>query len=184
MVIDENGNLNRYNKSRQKCVFDSELGVKMNEKKYLLQTALESSDYAKAPIYSLVVFTNSTIKVENRFPYIKVCSLGSLPSVIGRGDGYKRYFLPEITNMVDAVKRAETHKKYAPPKEVLELKADLLETLSILEAAQQQKAEKISKKQTFICALKYLLQFRFHRFAKLLKSNVVPQGAVQGGGVM
>lgn len=137
VLIDENGNMQRYCKSEGGYKFDSYLGLKMRDKEYVLRKALECSDYKDAPIVSLVVFTDSTIKVVNEYPYITTCSLSSLPNLIEKNANRNQYSSDEINNMLEAVKNAQTAQMYVTPCEIEDMKESFWETLLILKQAQR-----------------------------------------------
>ena len=98
---------------------------------------MEYSDYKDAPIVSLVVFTDSTIKVVNEYPYITTCSLSALPNLIEKNANRNQYSSDEINNMVEAVKKAQTDQMYAAPSEIENLKESFCETLLMLKQAQR-----------------------------------------------
>lgn len=141
VLIDEFGNLKYYNKEKKCYSVNSHLGNKMLEKEYVLREALKFSDYKNIPIVSLVVFTNE-IKVEHRYPYITVCTLNNLTSLILNSSFPNRYVIEEINNMVEAVTKAQTNKEYLIPKELQGIKADFWETVLTIENAKKTSTKK------------------------------------------
>lgn len=137
VLIDENGNMQRYCMADGTYKFDAYLGLKMRDKEYVLRQALQKSDYKDAPIVSLVVFTDSTIKVVNDYSYITTCSLSTLPHLIEKNAGHNQYSSDEINNMVEAVKQSQTDQMYRAPQEIEEMKEAFWETILVLKEAQR-----------------------------------------------
>lgn len=107
IYIDERGNYCRVGNTMN---LDCNIGEKMNDKVYLLREALKSSGYSNANIISLVVFTNSTMHVDNRYDYITTCFLGNLPHIIERYDGKPIYNDSCISAMMESVTNVEAVK--------------------------------------------------------------------------
>lgn len=103
IYIDERGNYCRVGDTMH---LDCNIGEKMNDKVYLLREALKSARYSNANIVSLVVFTNSSMHVDNRYDYITTCFLGNLPHIIERYDGKPIYGDSNISAMMESVSNA------------------------------------------------------------------------------
>ena len=124
VVITSSGNLKR------KLVeggyrTDCNLGLKMNDKEYVLRRALSKSDYKDVPIQSVVVFTDSNIVVDNQNQFIRTCSLSELPHVVERmnRDGYYNYYKEEINNMAQTIEKARTGWTYNDNQKLERIKA-------------------------------------------------------------
>ena len=104
----------------------------MNEKEYLLREALKSAGYSNADITSLVVFTNSTIHVDNRYDYITTCFLGNLPYIIESYNDKPLYNDAIMSDMIESVKKAECKEAYPLEFDINQYKrcfANLMATL-------------------------------------------------------
>jgi hypothetical protein len=124
VVITSSGNLNR------KLIgggyrTDCNLGLKMNDKEYVLRRALSKSDYKDVPIQSVVVFTDSNIAVDNQNQFIRTCSLSELPHVVERmnRDGYYNYYKEELNNMAQTIDKARTGFTYNDNQKLERIKA-------------------------------------------------------------
>lgn len=132
IFIDERGNYCRVGNTMN---LDCNIGEKMNEKVYLLREALKKSKYANANIVSLVVFTNSTMHVENRYNYITTCFLGNLSHIIERYDGKPIYSDSCISTMMDIVSAAECKEAYPPEIDINQYKYRFANLMATLEEA-------------------------------------------------
>lgn len=142
IYIDERGNYCRV--THDTLVFDKNIGEKMNDKEYLLREALKSTDIENINIVSLVVFTNSSMQVENRFPYITTCYLSDLPHRIGGYVGDRIYSDETVDKMVATIEENKCHEEYPMPINMQEFKHEFATVMAILENAK----EAISKKET------------------------------------
>lgn len=129
IYIDERGNYCRVGDTMH---LDCNIGEKMNDKVYLLREALKSAGYSNANIVSLVVFTNSTMHVDNRYDYITTCFLGNLPHIIERYNGKPIYSDSSISAMMESVANAECKEAYPVEIDINQYKyrfANLMATL-------------------------------------------------------
>lgn len=133
IYIDDRGNYCRV--THDTLVFDKNIGEKMNDKEYLLREALKGSGIENINIVSLVVFTNSSMQVENRFPYITTCYLSDLPHRIGGYDGERIYSSEDIEKMVVAIEENKCNEGYPMPIDMQEFKHDFATVMAILENA-------------------------------------------------
>lgn len=138
ILIDERGNYYRVSNTMN---LDCNIGEKMNDKIYLLRETLKSSGYSNANIVSLVVFTNSTIHVDNRYDYISTSFLGNLPHIIERYDGKPIYSDSSISTMMESVKNAECKEAYPLEIDINQYKYRFANLMATLEEAAEKRSE-------------------------------------------
>lgn len=141
IYIDERGNYCRVGDTMH---LDCNIGEKMNDKIYLLREALESVGYANANIISLVVFTNSTMHVDNRYDYITTCFLGNLPHIIERYDGNPIYSDNNISAMMESVSNAECKEAYPLEIDINQYKYHFANLVATLEEAAEKRSEAVN----------------------------------------
>ncbi len=139
IYIDERGNYCRI--SHDTMVFDKNIGENMNNKGFLLREALRSAGYENANIVNIVVFTNSAIHVENRYPYVNTCYLSDLPHKISRYDGEALYSSDDMDTMTSAIESSRCHEAYPMPIDMQEFKRDFANLMAILEKAKEESSE-------------------------------------------
>ena len=122
---------------------DCNIGEKMNDKVYLLREALKSAGYSIANIVSLVVFTNSSMHVDNRYDYITTCFLGNLPHIIERYDGKPIYNDSNISAMMESVSNAECKEAYPLEIDINQYKYRFANLMATLEEANEKRSETI-----------------------------------------
>ncbi|MCI6653620.1 MAG: NERD domain-containing protein [Ruminococcus sp.] len=140
IYIDERGNYCRVGDTMH---LDCNIGEKMNDKVYLLREALKSAEYSNANIVSLVVFTNSTMHVDNRYDYITTCFLGNLPHIIERYNGKPIYSDSSISAMMESVSDAECKEAYPLEIDVNQYKYRFANLMATLEEANEKRSETI-----------------------------------------
>ena len=123
---------------------DCNIGEKMNDKIYLLRDTLESAGYSNANIVSLVVFTNSTMHVDNRYDYITTCFLGNLPHIIERYDGKSIYNDSIISKMTEIVAKAECKEAYPLEIDINQYKYRFAYLMATLEEATEKRSEAVN----------------------------------------
>ena len=138
IVIDERGN---YCRVSHTLIFDKNIGEKMNDKAYLLREALKGAGIEKPNIVSLVVFTNSSVHVENHFPHITTCFLAELPHIIEGYTGETFYTEEMISQMQDAIEHAKCCESYPLPVDVTRFKQCFADLLVTLESANEKESE-------------------------------------------
>ena len=155
VVISSSGNLKRQNVDGH-YVTDCHLGLKMNDKEYVLRRALEKSDYKRVPIKSIVVFTNSEIVVDNQNEFIKSCSLSELPHVIEKmmNSEAGNYCVEEIKNMAEAVNKSRVVSSYSDSKELERIKNNFEKIMCLISAAPDHKSIFSKIKNFFVFAKK------------------------------
>lgn len=94
--IDERGNYIRLSNHEH---LECNIGEKMNEREYMLRKTLNDAGVKDTNIESIVVFTNSTIEVENLFSEIQHAFLSQLPHIIKKYKGEFKY----DDNMLDTI---------------------------------------------------------------------------------
>ena len=140
IYIDERGN---YCRVSDTLIFDKNIGEKMNEKDYLLREALKDCGVENINIQNIVVFTNSAMHVENRFPYINTCYLSDMPHIIGGYNGERIYNDADINNIVNAIETNKCHESYPMPIDMQEFKNDFATLMATLEKASETKEEPV-----------------------------------------
>lgn len=134
IYIDERGNYCRVSDTMH---FDKNIGNSMNDKEYLLREAFKSAGMQCPPIASYVVFTNSSIHVDNRYPYITTCYLSKLPRMIESYNNDTCYSLEELDRMVAVASEAACKNSYPLPLDVNKYKTDFATLMAILEDAEE-----------------------------------------------
>lgn len=154
ILIDENGNLQERvsPKGDYKTLYN--LGSKMNEKEHVVRQALQMSDYKTAPIKSFVVFTNSEIKLQNRYRYVTSCFLSNLPRLIDQECHNGRYSVDEFKNMYYSVLNARTRHAYPITSEVQKIKRSFAEVYLLLKAAEERTLMKKNRFKNFFLGLR------------------------------
>lgn len=169
--IDENGNYVKVGKSE---FIDCVIGEKMNEREFLVRNYLEENGIKNPNIVSLLVFTNSSVKVENNYPYITHCFLGSMPHIIQNYEGQTIYNLKEVEKMYDSLNKKEAVATFKPDCDIKAYKrafANLLVSVEMLNNEQLILEEK--KKNSL-----------FNKIKSLFKNEKVAQGFAIGSIVL
>lgn len=143
IYIDERGNYYRVNNVSNVMNIENNIGEKMNEKIYLLREAFKSSGYSNANIVSLVVFTNSTICVDNQYDYITTCFLGNLTHIIDKYDGNPIYSDSSIAAMMEDVTNAQCKEAYPVKIDINQYKYRFAELMATLEDAAEKRLETV-----------------------------------------
>lgn len=132
--IDSQGNFYRMsNKGEQ---YDSNIGEKMNDKVYLLKTALQQAGIQNIKIESLLVFTSYGINVDNDYSYIRTCFLSNLPKIIESYNGSKVYSHFEFDDLESAIKSAEVEDFFGAPIDMEEFKENFATLVAKIEEAE------------------------------------------------
>ena len=140
IIIDERGNYYRIARNGDK-VFDSNIGEKMNEKEFLVRSALKKSNINDVPIYSFVVFTNSEISVKNNFSYFKECYLSQLPHIIDEHIAGFPFNDEKMQEIGKSILSAHQEKYYAVEVDVASFKNNFAELLAMLEQTKTKQNE-------------------------------------------
>lgn len=145
IYIDERGN---YCRVSDTLIFDKNIAEKMNDKEYLLREALKKAGIENINIVNMVVFTNSSINVENKFPYINTCYLSELPYKIGGYIGERIYTDDDIDAMVTAIEENRCHEEYPMPIDMQEFKVEFATLMATLEKATEDLNESVEEDKT------------------------------------
>ena len=148
IIIDEKGNYHRISKNGDH-IFDKNIGVQMNEKEYILRNVLKKAGYDNIAIQSLVVFTNSEINVVNNYPYIKECSLNTLPHIIEEYQGLEQYAIQKIFKLMDVIVKAQSKDLWPVRMNISAYKtafATLLVKLQMAEEKKEAEAKRIFRR--------------------------------------
>lgn len=137
IYIDERGNYYRIGNTIH---LESNIGEKMNEKTFLLKEALKSEGI-EDNIVSLVVFTNSSINVDSRYEFIKICFLSTLPHIIENYCSSDHFTDYDIDRMIVCVNKAECKEAYPPKMDFTQFKLNFATLMSKLEEASEQRSE-------------------------------------------
>lgn len=162
--IDENGNYIKVGKNE---FIDCVIGEKMNEREYLVRNYLEENGINNPNIISLLVFTNSSIKVENNYNYITHCFLGSMPHIIQNYDGKIIYNLKEIEKMYDLLNKKEAVATFKPDCDIQAYKRAFANLLASVEMLSYKK-EIITEKTNNSFFIKVKDFFENRKYAKEL----------------
>ncbi len=138
IYIDERGNYCRVTHTMK---LDCNIGEKMNDKVFLLKKALEDAGYSSPNIISLVVFTNSSIHVDNHYQHIQTCFLSDLPHIIEKYDGNSIYSDEDMGNICAIIKNAECKDTFPLPLDINQFKRDFATLMSIIEDASEQRTK-------------------------------------------
>ena len=133
MIIDAKGN---YFRARGYMTMDYNIGEKVNNKEFLLRSAIENTLKArgkKVKIVNLVVFANSKINVTNRYKYFSTCFLSQLPHLIDEYKGEDIYAEEDVQEIKIAMEKAEEKKAYPLDLDVNQMKHDFAMAMALLE---------------------------------------------------
>lgn len=145
IYIDERGNYFRISDIMH---LDCNIGEKMNDKIYLLREALKPAGYSNANIVNLLVFTNSTMQVDNKYEYITTCFLGNLPHIIEEYDGKPIYSDSSISAMMESVTNAECKEAYPIEMDMDLYKYHFANLMATLEEAAQNRSDTTDVSET------------------------------------
>lgn len=138
IYIDERGN---YCRVTDTLIFDKNIAEKMNDKEYLLREALKTADIENINIVNMVVFTNSSMYVENKYPYINTCYLSDIPHKIGGYVGERIYTDADIEAMVAAIEENKCNEAYPMPIDMQAFKVEFATLMATLEKATESTAK-------------------------------------------
>ena len=130
ILIDERGDLYRNDKVVN---FKFNSIEKMNEKEYMLRNLLHFTSNDELKIEKLVVFTNSAIKVENKFKNLKHCFLFDLSRIIDEYEGEKIYSKKDIFKFSKLIKKMNFSEEYKVNEEIDKYKTSFANILSKIE---------------------------------------------------
>ena len=118
--------------------FDKNIGIKCNNRKALLEKAIKKAGFleilVKKEIQQIVVFTNTEIKVQNDFKYIKECYLSTLPHIIDEFRGEQILSRRDMSNLLIQLQAQESQSEYLPINlDMEQFKNDFADILIIME---------------------------------------------------
>lgn len=152
IVIDDRGNYCRVRPDGE-LSFDKNIGESMNEKEYLLREVLRRAGFEDVKIVSLVVFTNSNVKVTNNYPYIQECFLSQLPHIIDDYSSTTVYSDKQMMKFTQVILDAQCQEAYPIEMDMGEFKTTFATLLATLEDARAKQIEdeltKSNKKSFF-----------------------------------
>lgn len=140
IVIDKKGNYCRVLNNGE-VVLDKNIGENMNEKEFLLREALKNSGIEDVPIRSLLVFTNSSINVENTYDYIQECFLSQLPHIIDNDITGLAFDDKKMIKIEQVILDAQCKESYQIELDVKKLKETFATLLATLENAKKKQLE-------------------------------------------
>lgn len=133
VLIDEAGNyycIGNYTR------LDCNIAEKLMIKEKALREVLATAGYNNVDVKSLVVFTNSTINVKNRFKHINKCFIGELPYI---EEDYSRgtiYSQDDILRMKDFVEKTKCRECYPITEiDIEQFKTDFAMLIAKLESS-------------------------------------------------
>lgn len=136
IIIDEKGN---YFRLSQHQSLDKNIGERMNEKVYLLQKVLEDSGIKNLNIESYLLFTNSSIQVDNQYPYLRECYLSNLCHLIDRYSGRIIYSDQDLNKMYEIISDVKCREKYPISMDINQFKLDFATVMAALESASEER---------------------------------------------
>ena len=145
VLIDEKGNFHKISKCGD-AVLEKNIGVQMKEKEYVLRSVLKKNSIEKINIQSLLVFTNSDINVENKFPYIKECYLSDLPYIIENYEGIVQYQPKMLYKLYETLKDAHKEKAWSVDIDVDAYKTAFATLLVKIQVAEERRANRFDRK--------------------------------------
>lgn len=140
ILIDEQGNYQRLARHGE-YVFDKNIGQQINEKEYLLRQVLLEVGINDVPIKSVVVFTDSSINVINKFEYIKTCYLSQLPYIIGKATSANYITKYKMEKIENAIKAAHCEQPFSADIDIEQLKLTFAQLIVGLKDAQKKTAK-------------------------------------------
>ena len=139
IIITENGNYKRVNRNGE-IVLDKNIGVQMNEKEHIMRSVLKSAGIENVNIQSLVVFTNSKINVDNRYPYIKECFLSDLPHIIENYENTVQYRIKTLNRVAEIIIGARSNDSWPIKMDIPAFKEAYAKLLDKLQTAEGNKS--------------------------------------------
>ena len=165
IYIDEKGNYCtvKYNNRN----IQNNIGVKMNEKDFLLREALKSCRNDRLNIMHIVVFTNSKIKVTNRYQYIQTCYLSDLPHIIENYQGDNIYTEKDFKKFSKAIAKKECVQYFTADMDIERFKRNFAVLLIKLQEAKAERQTDVAtvverKKPSALQKLFFPLTALFH----------------------
>jgi hypothetical protein len=150
MIIDAQGN---YYRAHGYMAFDYNIGEKVNNKEYLLRSAIDTSTFTdrekQIKIVDIVVFANSKVNVVNRYKYVQSCFLSQLPHIIDEHCGDDIYSSEAKNGIAECIREAECNDTYPIDFDFVQLRRDFATVMAILENASVSKEEIILDKEEY-----------------------------------
>lgn len=137
IFISEDGD---YYRTGTYMCYEYNLREKMELREQLLRDVLQDAGVCNPNIYSMVVFTNNRIEIQNRCPQIHPVFLDQLPSAIYNVGGWNLYSTNTVENMTYAIRQAQSHETYAPDMDMQAFKESFVAVIDALETAKQNEA--------------------------------------------
>lgn len=141
IIISENGNYKRVSRNGG-VVLDKNIGVQMNEKEHITRSVLKSAGIENVNIQSLVVFTNSKINVDNRYPYIKECFLSDLPHIIENYENTVQYRFKTLNEVTEIILNARSNDSWPIKMDIPAFKEAYAKLLAKLQIAEENKSRR------------------------------------------
>lgn len=138
IIIDEKGN---YYRLSQYQSLDKNIGERMNEKVYLLKKVLEDSGIKNINIETYLLFTNSSIQVDNQYPYLKECYLSNLCHLIDKYSGSIIYSDSDLNKIFEIVSDVKCRGTYPISMDINQFKLDFATVMAALESASEERNE-------------------------------------------
>ena len=165
ILIDEKGNYCRVKYNNR--IIDSNIGVKMNEKDFLLRNALKKAKKERLNIVHIVVFSNSEIKVTNRYQYIQTCYLSDLPHIIENYQGEDIYTEKDFKKFSKEISKNECVQYFAADMDIERFKRNFAVLLIRLQEAKAERQPNVvveaeRKKPSALQRIFYPLTAMFH----------------------
>lgn len=145
IFIDKNGDFYRVGKYQK---FDSNIANKMQIKETLLREKLAAIGYGSVKIFSIVVFTNKHIEVQNKHRELKTCFSNQLPYII---EGWKtpEYLTDKDINVIEqTLSSVASSTAYPMEFDTTAVKENFIKLINDWENAKNQPKEEIQIKHT------------------------------------
>ena len=139
----------------------------MNEKDFLLRNALKKAKKERLNIVHIVVFSNSEIKVTNRYQYIQTCYLSDLPHIIENYQGEDIYTEKDFKKFSKEISKNECVQYFAADMDIERFKRNFAVLLIRLQEAKAERQPNVvveaeRKKPSALQRIFYPLTAMFH----------------------
>jgi hypothetical protein len=105
-----------------------------------MRCVLKSAAIENVNIQSFVVFTNSKINVDNRYPYIKECFLSDLPHIIENYENTVQYRIKTLNRVAEIIIGARSNDSWPIKMDIPAFKEAYAKLLDKLQTAEENKS--------------------------------------------
>lgn len=129
--IDNKGNY--YRKVKGEYILDSNIGDKMNQRRYVLEGVFRKKGYRDLSVKSLLVYTNYQADVINDYEFLRHVYLSELPNIIREDKNQLNYNTKDLEKMNSYLKAMHKEEVYDVEVDINQYKNKLCDILSKLE---------------------------------------------------